>query len=143
MSDDSLNVELLMKAIENENNDKLLKLNKNKIMKLKNDILQKLQQPNSKLKKFHNQLKDYIYIDNISDINYGSYIRWINLNKPNYIKLTNGAFICDIKVKEDSINILCKTRMNIFFELKLNENLIFQKLNNEEKILLSVMNYIS
>jgi len=143
MSDDSLNVELLMKAIENDNNDKLLKLNKNKIMKLKNDILQKLRQPTSKLKKFHKQLKDYIYIDNISDINYGSYIRWINLNKPNNINLTNGAFICDIKVKECSINILCKTRMNIFFELKLNENLIFQKLNNEEKILISVMNYIS
>ena len=90
-----LDVDRLLNALENENNESLLDLNKEKISTMKNDILQKLNIKNDKLKLFHKKLKLYRYVDNVEDINYGSFIRWISLKTPNDIKLTNGGIVCD------------------------------------------------
>ncbi len=103
-----LDVDKLLNALENENNESLLDLNKEKISNMKNDILQKLNIKNDKLKLFHKKLKLYRYVDNVEDINYGSFIRWISLKTPNDIKLTNGGIVCDMKTKDESIYIICK-----------------------------------
>lgn len=138
-----LDVNRLLNALENENNESLLDLNKEKISTMKNDILQKLNIKNDKLKLFHKKLKLYRYVDNIEDINYGSFIRWISLKTPNDIKLTNGGIVCDMKKKNDSIYIICKNSMNRFFTLTLEENLIFQKLTSQEEVILTAMNYLN
>ena len=138
-----LDVDRLLNALENENNESLLDLNKEKISTMKNDILQKLNIKNDKLKLFHKKLKLYRYVDNVEDINYGSFIRWISLKTPNDIKLTNGGIVCDMKTKDESIYIICKNSMNRFFTLILEENIIFQKLTSQEEIILSAMNYLN
>lgn len=138
-----LDVDRLLNALENENNESLLDLNKEKISTMKNDILQKLNIKNDKLKLFHKKLKLYRYVDNVEDINYGSFIRWISLKTPNDIKLTNGGIVCDMKTKDESIYIICKNSMNRFFTLTLEENIIFQKLSNQEEVILSAMNYLN
>jgi len=138
-----LDVDRLLNALENENNESLLDLNKEKISTMKNDILQKLNIKNDKLKLFHKKLKLYRYVDNVEDINYGSFIRWITLKNPNDIKLTNGGIVCDMKTKDESIYIICKNSMNRFFTLILEENIIFQKLTSQEEIILSAMNYLN
>ena len=74
-------------------------------------------------------------------IRYGAYIRWISLKDPANIKLTNGGIICDIKVN-DGIQIRCKNNQHRFFQLKMGECLIFQKLSDQEQILLSAMDYL-
>lgn len=138
-----LDVDRLLNALENENNESLLDLNKEKISTMKNDILQKLNIKNDKLKLFHKKLKLYRYVDNVEDINYGSFIRWISLKTPNDIKLTNGGIVCDMKTKDESIYIICKNSLNRFFTLRLEENIIFQKLTPQEEVILSAMNYLN
>jgi len=95
------------------------------------------------LKKLHRQLKWYRFVDDIPDIKYGAYIRWISLKDPTNIKLTNGGYVCEIKVLEKGINILYKNNMNKLYHLSMNDNLIFQKLNEEELILLKSLDYLN
>jgi len=133
--------EYLKKALENENNESIIELSIQEIKSQKNDILQKLNLSRERLKENTQKLKDYRYINNINDLNYGSFIRWINLIKYDNLTLTNGGIVCDIKIN-NGIEILCRNNYNKFFQIKFDENLIFQKLTNQEKIILQVLKEI-
>lgn len=134
--------DLLTKSLNNENNESIMKLDKTKISKYKNDILQQLQLPREKLKEFNKKLKDYRYVSDMADLNYGSFIRWINLNKVDDIKITKGGVIVDIKFYSSGVIIQCKNFRNTIFTLKFDECLIFQKLTLQESVLLDVIDYI-
>ena len=138
-----LNVDLLMKSLENEDNDCLMNLDTKTIKKIKNDMLQKLNLPKDKLKSLHKSLKQYRFIDEIPDIKYGAYVRWINLNNPDNLKLTNGGLVCDIKISNDDVIVVCKNCCNKFFQLKLNECLVFQKITDQERVILSALDYLN
>ena len=129
----------LKKALENENNESIINLTISEIKSEKNDILQKLQFGKEDLKENLRKLKEYRYINNINDLNYVYYIRWINLKNVKDLKLRNGGFICDIKINE-GIEILCRNNFNKLFQLRFDENLIFQKITEQEKIILNVIN---
>lgn len=137
----SLDIDTLVNAIDNDNNEGLMNLNFKKVKKIKNDILQKLGLDRETLLKYHKSLKQYRYIDEISDIKIGGYVRWIPLSNPNNIKLTTGGLVCDVKINND-VNILCRNRYNKIFEFKMASSLVFQKLTDEEKILLSALDYL-
>jgi hypothetical protein len=151
-----LDMEKLVKALDNDNNQNIVDndLDYKKINQAKNDILQQLQLSRDKLKTMHKQLKAYRYIDSMEEVRYGSYIRWIKLNNPEDIKLTNGGIVVDIKVFKyendddednniDEVHLVCRNRMNRLFQIKLNENIVFQKLNDQEQVLLSAMEYLN
>lgn len=140
MSD--LNIENLLKALDNDENESLIDLTTRKIKSMKNDMLQKLQLPKERLKVYHKKLKDYRYVGELHEIRYGAYIRWINLKNIDHLKLTNGGIICDIQVTDTGLWIKCKNNMNRFFQLKLDECLIFQKLSDQEKIILKALDYL-
>ena len=139
---DELDKDLLIQALNNNDNEKFMQLTKNKIMAQKNDVLQKLRFGKEKLKQYHKKLKEYRYIEDIDDLTYGNYIRWINLKNPENIKLTNGAIICDIIVCDNGTHILCKNSYNKMFRLIMDECIIFQRLNEEEKLILNVLTYL-
>lgn len=134
--------EKVSKAINNENNESIIKYNNRKIKQIKNDLFQKLHFSKSDIKTLHEKLKDYRFVDEMSDINYGRYIRWINMNQPDNLKLTNGGIICEILATNNGNVITCKNNMNRLFRIKMEECLIFQKLTDQEKLLLSVMDYL-
>jgi len=138
---EGFDVELLMKSLEREENDCLMNLDTAKIQQINNDMLQKLRLPREKLKKMNKTLKQYRFIDEIPDIKYGAYVRWINLNTSEF-KLTNGGIICDIKIVKDDVMIVCRNTMGRFFQFKLNECLAFQKITDQEKVLLSALDYL-
>lgn len=138
-----IDVNLLMKSLENEDNNVLMNLDTKTIQKIKNDMLQKLNLPVEKLKSFHKSLKQYRYIDEIPDLKYGAYVRWVNLKNPNDLKLTTGGLVCDIKISNDDVIISCKNNYNKFFSFKLNECLVFQKLSDQENVLLSALDYLN
>lgn len=140
MSD--LNIENLLKALDNDENESLIDLTTRKIKSMKNDMLQKLQLPKERLKEYHKKLKDYRYVGELHEIRYGAYIRWFNLKNIDHLKLTNGGIICDIQVTDTGLWIKCKNNMNRFFQLKLDECLIFQKLSDQEKIILKALDYL-
>ena len=135
--------ELLKKALDNEKNEGILKLDTQKLSKEKNDILEQLNLTKKDLKVIQKKLKNYRFIEDIKELHYGSYIRWISLKNPDNIRLTNGGIVCDMKEVNSDIHIVCKNNMNRLFQLKMSENIIFQKVIYQEKILLQVMDYIS
>jgi len=132
----------LVKALDNENNASIMNYNNRKIKSIKNDYLQKLLLSKEKLKEYHKKLKDYRYVDDLTDLQYGRYIRWINLNNPEKLDLTRGGMIIDIKILTNGIHIVCKNTYNQRFQIKLDECYIFQKLTDQEKILLLALDYV-
>tara|TARA_B100000482_G_C12612541_1_gene299707 strand:+ start:155 stop:580 length:426 start_codon:yes stop_codon:yes gene_type:complete len=138
---DTLDISSLLKALDNDNNENIMDLDLDKIQKMKHNILSELELSENKYSSIMNSLREYKYIDEIPDLDYGHYIRWIPLKNPTNIKLTNGGILCDIKVNEQ-VSLLCKNRSNRFFQIKLDECLVFQKLSEQEKIILNVINYL-
>jgi len=137
-----LDLDTLLKALDNEDNEGLLEVDLNKIKQIKNDILQKVGFNRETLKKYNKSLKNYKYIDEIPHIKFGSYIRWIPLKDPTKIKLTNGGIVCDVKINDD-VSVVCRNAMNRLFEFKMAECLVFQKMSDQELVLLSAMNYLN
>ena len=135
-------VDLLINALENEENSSMIELNSQKIKTFKNNILQKLQLDRDKLKLYHKKLKKYRYCSDLSDLQFGNYIRWISLKDPEKIYLTIGAFFVDYIFENDMVKIICKNSRNNVFQIKFDEVIIFQKLNNQENIILSVLDYL-
>jgi len=134
---------LLEKAIQNESNQSILKLNNRIIKQIKNDIFQKLHFSKEDMKILHTKLKEYRFVDDISEINYGRYIRWINMNYIENLKLTNGGVICEILATNNGTTLTCKNNMNRLFRIKMDECLVFQKLTDQEKLILSVLDYVN
>lgn len=135
-------IEEVMKSLDNTKNEEIMQLTNAKIKDQKNNILQQLQLERTALKTLHTKLREYRYVDEISDLQYGYYIRWISLKDPNNIKLTNGAHICDIKILNEGIHIVCRNGYNKFMQLNLDENIVFQKLTDQEKIILKTLDYL-
>jgi hypothetical protein len=135
--------ENLIKSLENEGNYSIVNLNSSIIMEHKNNILQKLNLERNELKKYHKKLKKYRYCSDLSDLQFGNYLRWISLKDPENIFLTNGAFFSDYVYTKDSVKIVCRNGRGFTFQIKFDEVIIFQKLNNQEEILLKVMDYLN
>ena len=144
MSKSTLDINKLLHALDNEENENIMEHDHEKISKDKNDILQKLKLSRDVIKTLHQKLKQYRYVDSLESIRFGAYIRWISLKNPNpeFIKLTNGGFICNIEILNDDIYITIKNNMNRLFKIKMSENLIFQKLMQQEQVILSAMKYL-
>lgn len=140
---DGFDVNKLLEALENEDNEQLLNLDNKQIKLMKNKILKDLGINKSLYDKLQEQLKNYRYVDEVPDLKYGSYIRWISLKNPNDIKLTTGGIICDIKIHDDGVHIVCCNRTRHYFQIRMYENIIFQKLTDQERILLSAISYLN
>ena len=95
------------------------------------------------LKKYHKTLKNYRYIDEIKDLKYGSFLRWFNLQKDSNLKLVTGGVLCDIKIMDDGVHIVCKNFQNKYMQIRMDECIIFQKLSDQEQIILSAVEYLN
>ena len=138
-----LDVNTLLRAIDNENNESVLKLTSSEIKKQKNDILQKLGVKGKSLVELHKKLKDYRYVEEIEELNYGSFVRWINISDPTDVYITIGGIVCDMTATDNGIQIKCKNFYNRFFNFNFNKNLVFQKLSKQEKVLLFAMDNLA
>tara|TARA_S200000501_G_C20318358_1_gene523295 strand:- start:16 stop:444 length:429 start_codon:yes stop_codon:yes gene_type:complete len=137
-----LDVGNLLNALDNDSNSSIMNYTSKKIKKFKNDILQQIQLPRELLKSYHKKLKEYRYCSEMCDLQDGYYIRWISLKNPDNVKLTNGAHILDILIKDKGAHVLCKNNRNRIFQIKFDEVIIFQKLSQQEKIILGVLDYL-
>lgn len=139
-----MDVQQLLKALDNEDNSHLLDLTNEKIQNIKFDILKELGFSQSKLLEIMEKLEEYRYIDNMSELKYGSYIRWIPISDPNpkKIALTKGAIFCDLKVTDEGVFIVYKNFYHNFYQIKMDECLVFQKMGEQEQVLLSALDHI-
>lgn len=137
-----LMIDKLLNTLESDKYEDLMELTFSKIKTIKNNILQKLQLTRDEIKIYHKKLKEYRYIDEVNELKIGNYIRCIKITNPEKITLNNGGIIIDIEVINSSLLIKCKNFRNQIFNIKFEEYLVFQKINNEEHILLSVLSKI-
>ena len=137
-----MDINRLLHALSNDTNEGIVDLDYAQIAKNKNDILQKLNLPRDELVALQKKLKLYRYIDELKDLRFGAYIRWLSLKNPANIKLTNGGIIIDMVELNHDICIKCKNRMNHIFQIKLSEVIIFQKLSEQEEVILKAMKYL-
>lgn len=116
--------------------EKIKKFNSSNIFLEKQYVFNELNLPKDLIEEFHKKLQYYKVIDNISQINEGTYIRWIKINTN---KLTNGALVCDIEISDIDILIYCKTINNKFITLSYNKNILFEKIGDDELLLINVV----
>ena len=138
-----MDLELLKKALENDDNVGLINTSIQEIKDKKNNILQQLGLNRDDLKMFNSNLKGYRYIEEIKDLNIGSNIRYIKLKNIENIKLSKVNNLCEIKVLNHGIGLVFKNFQNRFFTIYFNDNLIFQKINNEEEIILKAIKHLN
>ena len=135
------NVEYLKESIENPNNKSILELTTKKIKERKEEILNELPTNKTTKNALKKKLKEYRYIDELQELHIGAYIRWIKFDTNDTISITNGAILTDV-LFENNIQLLLRNNMNRFFKINFNDNLIFQKLTNQEKIILFAIDNI-
>lgn len=135
------NVEYLKESIENPNNKSILELTTKKIKERKEDILNELPTNKTNINALKKKLKEYRYIDELQELHIGTYIRWIKFYSDDSISITNGAILTDV-LFENNIQLLLRNNMNRFFKINFNDNLIFQKVTNQEKIILFAIDNI-
>lgn len=139
---DKLDVNNLLNALENESNASIINMTTSKIKDIKNNILQRLQLDRTTLKQFHKKLKNYRYCSDMSDLQYGYYIRWVPLKNPDNMYLTNGGLLLDVDIINDCVQLKIKNNRNRIFQIKFDECEIFQKISDQERVILGVLDYI-
>lgn len=129
----------LLNALERKTTPSIMNLTPSKIKQYKNDILQRIGLDRETLKLYHKRLKNYRYCTDVLDIQDGRYIRWISLKNPDNLKLTNGAFVSDKLIMDNGIHIQLKNNYGRVFQIKYDECEIFQKITDEENLILQVL----
>jgi hypothetical protein len=138
----NLDVNNLLNALENEGNASIINMTSSKIKEIKNNILQRLQMERSQLKIFHKKLKHYRYCSDMSDLQFGYYVRWIPLKNPDKLYLTNGGLLLDVDIINNCVQLKVKNNRNRIFQIKFDECEIFQKISNQERVILGVLDFI-
>jgi hypothetical protein len=136
-----MDIDEILSALENDNHKDLLYTSLENISKDKNDILQQLQLKRENLKTMHSKLKNYRYIEELNHLKYGQYLRWINIKNPDNIYLTNGGIFLDLKLLDTGTHVVCKNNIGKIFQFKLDECIVFQKLSDQEQIILKVFHH--
>ena len=140
-----MDVNKLLKALDDETNENLLNFTTKKITEMNLKIINELQLERKYSLEIMKKIKDYKYVDELNDLKYGTYIRWIPIQDPDDIYITKGALFCETKIKDDGVYLICKNYgfSNKHFQIKLDENLVFQKLTGQELVLLSALDHLS
>jgi hypothetical protein len=140
-----MDVNKLLKALDDDSNENLLNFTSDKIKEMNLNIIKELQLPRKDTLDIMNKLRDYKYVDEMNELKYGAYIRWIPIEDPTNIHLTKGALFCEMKITDDGVFCVCKNfGYNMrHFQLSMDKNLIFQRLTDQELVLLSALDHLS
>ena len=140
-----MDVQKLLRALDNENNENIINFTTKKIQEMNLKILQELHLKREETLELFKKLIQYKYIDEMVDLKYGTYIRWISIADPSCIELKKGAIFCNIKITDEGVYLVCKNHgpQPKHFQIKLDENLIFQRLTEQELVLLSALDHLS
>lgn len=133
----------LSEALDNEANESILNLTSLKILELNLNILKELHLSRETTLDYLKKLKGYRYVDEMNELKYGAFIRWIPITDPNNLQLKYCGIICDIKITDAGIVIVCKNFMHRCYSFRMDNCLIFQKLTNQEQVILSALDHIT
>ena len=138
----SLDITKLETALDNSTNESIMNFTTKKIMELNLQILQELNLDRKTNIEYLKKLKGYKYVDELTDLKHGAFIRWIPITNPEYLPLNQCGMICDINITDDGVFIVCKNFMHRHYNFKMDDVLIFQKLSSQELIILSALDHL-
>lgn len=141
-NNNELDMNKLTKALDNVNNDSIMNLTTRKLMEINLKILKELMLDKETLINYLKKLKGYKYVDEIGDLKHGAFIKWIPITNPNNLQLNQCGLICDIKITDDNVIIICKNFMHRHYTFKMDEVLIFQKLSDQEMVIISALDHL-
>jgi hypothetical protein len=143
-----LNVEKLLQALDVETNENIMNLTTAKIKEMNLKILKELKLTKKETLELFKKLNGYKYVDEMNDLKSGTYLRWIPVynekNEEDYY-LTKGAVFCELKVTDEGLNLVLKNYgfSNKHFTIKMDDNIVFQKLTSQELVILSALDHLS
>ena len=140
-----MDIQKLLKALDDESNETLMNFTTDKIKEMNLNVLKELHLPKKDTLELMSKLKEYKYVDEMNELKYGAYIRWIPIEDPTNIYLTQGALFCEMKITEDGVFCVCKNYgfKSRYFNISMDKNLIFQRLTDQELVLLSALDHLS
>jgi hypothetical protein len=132
----------ILEILESNPNESLLNLTTSKINEINYNILSELNLEPNYLQSYLKKLNGYKYIDEINELTTGAFIKWIPIINANNFPLHFSGIICEIKISDEGVFIVCKNFMHRYFTFKMEECLIFQKLNQQELVILKILDQI-
>ena len=137
-----MDLDKLLYALDNDNNESIINLTSKKILELNYNIIKELHLDKPTTLNYLKKLRGYRYVDEIHDLKHGSFIRWIPIIDPNYLPLHYCGMICDIKITDNGVIITCKNFMHRHYTFKMDETLIFQKLTTQETVIIQALDHL-
>ena len=137
-----MDVNKLISALDNENNESIMNLTSKKIFEMNYNIIKELHLDKPTTIDYLKKLKGYRYVDELNDLKHGGFIRWIPITDPSYLPLNHCGMICDIKITDNGVLITCKNFMHRHYTFKMDECLIFQKLTTQETIIINALDHL-
>lgn len=138
-----MDTQKLLLALENESNDGIMNLTTKKINQINLKVVNHLDLDKEDKLELMKKIRGYKYVDELDELKYGAFIKWIPISDSKYMPLHSGGMICDIKLTDNGVYIVCKNFKHRHFQFKMGECLIFQKLSTQENIILSALDHLS
>ena len=90
---------------------------------------------------WQNKLQGYRFVEDLEGLEYGCYVRWINLEGAP--KLVNGGIVIEVKIDDAGMIIVCKNALGRMFQFNFDASLVFAKLTSQERIMLQTIEYLN
>ena len=129
-------------ALDNDDNENIMNLTTKKILEMNYNILKELHLEKKTTLEYLKKLKGYKYVDELQDLKHGRFIKWIPIIDPTNLPLHYSGMICEIKITDQGVFIICKNFMHRHYTFKMDECLIFQKLSQQEQVILSALDHL-
>lgn len=137
----TINMEELLNTINDEKTDYL----DNKTIKIINkevfDSIQSLNLSEERTIELCNKLIDYRLVNDIYELHKGKLVKTIEINDNPNIHMKGK--VTNIKFLDNGIHIVCINFPKRFIQYKFDQFLTFQKLSDEEQMILSAYDYIT
>jgi hypothetical protein len=138
----SLDIDKLEKALDNNSNESIINFTTEKIREMNWRIIQELKLDKPVALEYLGKLKGYKYVDELTDLKHGGFVRWIPIIDPDHLPLNQCGIVCDIKITDEGVFITCKNFMHRHYNFKMDDVIIFQKLTSQELIILSALDHL-
>lgn len=141
-----LDVNAILSAMNQAENNTIANLSKKMIDDRRHEILSSLNLTPEKLAEFERKLAMYRVIENPSELKHCQLIRWIPLRsleaKP-YVTLGGTLFKVREHPEDGTHTVTIRNIKRFVFNIRFEANIVFQRLSQEELLILSVVEYIT
>ena len=138
----TLDIDKLEKALDNNSNESIINFTTEKIKEMNWKIIQELKLDKLVALDYLGKLKGYKYVDELTDLKHGGFVRWIPIIDPDHLPLNQCGIVCDIKIADEGVFITCKNFMHRHYNFKMDDVIIFQKLTSQELVILSALDHL-